>query len=261
MAASEDPFPHHSLTAAEAMFEQDNQLRPRRVLVNSIPKSGTTWVRTMLAALPGYSEFPMQGLTGTDMSELDGVRPGQVFHGHLRSSPELYRLLRARDFATVFVYRDLRDVVVSNYFHLSVLNPKRAPDSFKGRTKDELLDASVIPEWCVSAKRYPDIRNWIASDYPTVTYEELKANTGRTLLRVLQAMGFRATIRLCEEIVERTSFRAISGRRVGDEDPTSPLRKGIVGDWRNHLSAENTTRFHEKYGDLLREFGYSTELS
>lgn len=56
--------------------------------------------------------------------------------------------------------------------------------------------------------------------------------------------------------MNRTSFRAISGREEGDEDPASPLRKGVIGDWRNHFSPRTIARFNEKYGALLEEFGY-----
>ena len=259
MTESYQHSPIGPTSSDEERIFADSNPNLRRILVNSIPKSGTTWLRMMMAALPNYAEFPMNGLTGTRAAEILPVEPGQVFHGHIRSSPELFELLRRREFATVFIYRDLRDIVVSNYFHLSVLNPNRAPPMFWEHTKEELFDVDLIPDWCYSANRYSDIRNWIASEFPCVSYECLKQDTVGELLGVLAGMGLLATSQFCEAVVNRTSFRAISGREEGDEDPASPLRKGVIGDWRNHFSPRNIARFNEKYGALLEEFGYTLD--
>lgn len=247
-----------SLSGAEADFLKANE--PRRVLVNSIQKSGTTWVRTMLAALPGYAEYPREGISGTRYEELLDVEPGQIFHGHIMSSEPLFEIMDERVFTTVFVYRDLRDVVVSTYFHLTDLNPGRAPDVFWEMEKEQLFRADNLPKWCVGLLRYPDIRVWLErDDVPTVRYEDLKADTVGELTRVLERMNFEVEAALVDAIVEGTTFEAISGRRVGEEDPASPLRKGIIGDWRNHFSEQNLKDFKARYGDLLIEFGYESD--
>lgn len=233
---------------------------PRRVLVNSIPKSGTTWVRTMMAALPGYEEHPMNGVAARDPQSLRELKRGYVFHGHLSPSAEVFDVIAELDIRTVFVYRDLRDVIVSNYFHLTELNPDRAPDWMQGKTKEELFHADVLREWCVPVKRYPQIREWEANPgIPTVRYEELKLDTAGAMRRVLSEMSFNVTPGIVEHVVETASFERLSGRRPGEEDPSSPQRKGIVGDWRNHFSERNKRALKERYGELLVEFDYETD--
>ena len=71
----------------------------------------------------------MIGLTGTKPEQLLNVERGQVFHGHIMSIPRLFSILEERRFATVFIYRDLRDIIASNYFHLSKPNPNRPESS------------------------------------------------------------------------------------------------------------------------------------
>jgi hypothetical protein len=58
--------------------------------------------------------------------------------------------------------------------------------------------------------------------------------------------------------VQRASFRAVSGRSAGDEDLSSHLRKGIVGDWKNHFDGAALSRFEAVAGPLLQELGYAT---
>lgn len=243
-----------------ARFTERNPLR--RVLVNSIPKSGTTWLRTMLASLPGYTEFPMKGMTGTQAEELLAVEPGQVFHGHLMSSPRLFQILEERNFATAFIYRDIRDVIVSHYHHVTYLNPARAPESLRGLTKEEAFAADRLESWCPSLKRYPDVKVWLEREdiATTTTYEALKGDTPGELARVLKGMGFEVNSQLVEAIVDSCSFeRASGGRRAGEEDPAAPARKGIVGDWQNHFSQVNAAGFQARYGELLASVGYGPD--
>lgn len=253
-----DPFELSCETREQ--FLKDNP--PRRILVNSIPKCGTTWVRTMMAALPGYKEYPREGVSGTLPDQLLGVEPGQVFHGHLTANRRVFEIIEEMDFAVVYVYRDLRDAVVSNYFHLSQLNPKAAPDWFWGLDKETLLMGENLADWCGPAKRYPDIRHWLKREtIPKVTYEALKIDPKREMRRVLKHLGFRVHDAVVSEIVEAGSFEKISGRKVGQEDAASPQRKGIVGDWRNHFTQSNIDSFKLVYGELLVEFGYEQDLN
>jgi len=219
-------------------FQKNNPLK--RFLVNSVPKSGTTWVRTMICALPGYERYDMTGDDGNLLESLPKVEPGQVFHGHFVSSRKLFEILEQREFATVYVYRDLRDIVVSNYFHCLILNPKRATEFFNTHQKEQILYAENLHKWSPSTKRYPDVRRWLKrNDIPTVTYEALTKDTVGEMKRILTTLGFWTNDELIRYIVAEASFEKLSGRKTGEEDPKSPQRKGIVGDWKNHFSERN----------------------
>ncbi len=232
------------------------------MLVNSVPKSGTTWTRRMVASLPGYAEFPMQGVSGAEIHELESVAPGQVFHGHLVSSQALFRTLETMEFRTVYVYRDLRDVVVSDYHHRMYLNPNRAPAQFLTMTKEELLMPDALLEWCGSAKRFQDVANWIAHPgIPAIKYEDLKADGVGTMHRALTEIGFKIDRRLVGHIVESNSFERQAGRPAGEEDRAAPLRKGIVGDWRNHFTQRNIDAFKDAFGEMLIAYGYEQDLN
>lgn len=69
----------------------------------------------------------------------------------------------------------------------------------------------------------------------------------------------RLTVERLARIVYHHDFtRKSGGREVGDEDPRSHYRKGVPGDWRNHLEPRHLDRMHELYGDLVGALGYDT---
>lgn len=46
------------------------------------------------------------------------------------------------------------------------------------------------------------------------------------------------------------------GRKPGQEDSSSHYRKGVAGDWRNHLKPHHLSYLKEHYGDVLVTLGY-----
>ncbi len=55
---------------------------------------------------------------------------------------------------------------------------------------------------------------------------------------------------------ERLAFSKLTGRKKGEENTNSHLRKGVAGDWVNYFSPELKQIFNEKQGDLLIKYGY-----
>jgi hypothetical protein len=57
--------------------------------------------------------------------------------------------------------------------------------------------------------------------------------------------------------LDRFSFQRLAGgRRPGEEDPASHYRRGVAGDWRNHLTPRHLVAFRERFGDLPERLGY-----
>lgn len=60
-----------------------------------------------------------------------------------------------------------------------------------------------------------------------------------------------------EEAVDFFNFTRLSqGRKIGDENENHHYRKGIPGDWRNHLNEDHLKLFRKRYGDLVERMGY-----
>ena len=78
---------------------------------------------------------------------------------------------------------------------------------------------------------------------------------------VRELVGLDLDKERAEEIVNRFSFRNQSGRKPGQENIRSFLRKGIVGDWKNHFTSEARQVFNQHAGDALKMLGYESDDS
>ena len=58
------------------------------------------------------------------------------------------------------------------------------------------------------------------------------------------------------KIIEERSFKSQAKRASGIEKKSSYLRKGVVGDWKNHFSIEAKQLISEYLGDRLIALGY-----
>ncbi|WP_155375167.1 sulfotransferase family protein [Catellatospora vulcania] len=60
------------------------------------------------------------------------------------------------------------------------------------------------------------------------------------------------------DALARFSFERLSqGRRPGEEDVHSHYRRGVAGDWRNHLTEVHLKAIDARYGDIVQQLGYA----
>jgi hypothetical protein len=152
------------------------------------------------------------------------------------------------------IVRDGRDCAVSAWFHNLRLTPDWTMEKygslgayatgFAGSWANHLATAQQFSE------RHPD-------RFLRVRYEDLTAETERTLARLFGFLGVG-----CDEFVlarcqSDASFARLSGgRHPGQENRRSFFRKGISGDWRNHLSAPLEAEFRKRTDGWLDRLGY-----
>ena len=104
--------------------------------------------------------------------------------------------------------------------------------------------------------------SWLEAGEPLIRYESLLEDDVGILERVLLDEGGLPVPReRFREVVRATRFeRSTKGRRPGQEDIASHMRKGIAGDWRNHFTDRLKQAFKTRYGDLLVATGYESNL-
>jgi len=61
------------------------------------------------------------------------------------------------------------------------------------------------------------------------------------------------------KIVKECSFKNITKRELGEEDPKSHLRKGTPGDWKNHFTERHKEEFKRLFDDVLIKLGYEKD--
>ncbi len=251
---------------------------PQKVLfVAGLPKSGTTWVEKMLSSFPGFGELLIPEVAAHELASAsrgggggshDFELPDDMFDRfenmlvltkmHCHGSAHNAAVLKRAGVRYVILYRDLRDVAVSNYFY--VCNTPWHPEYpfYKGKSvQDGLL---VFARRTLDA--YMDwVRSWHANRDPEASlvlrYEEMLSDDIGQLRKMAALFELPADDAQLQAIAHKNSFKAMSGGRDrGQESDSSFQRKGQAGDWKNHFTPEITAVYKEKLGDFLIEFGY-----
>jgi Sulfotransferase domain len=227
-------------------------------VVNEFPKSGGTWVGQMLGRALDVP-FPR--------NRLPVLRPS-IMHGHYLSPWGIKN--------AVVVWRDGRDVMVS-WYHQQLIpheyNRAQVARSRRELPLDDYEDVYAnLPAFIQYAFTRPHsppfswtdfVRRWHGRKGAThVRYEDLRRDTAGELRRIVRELS---DVELGPEragaIADEFSFERQSGRRSGQEDRQSFLRKGVVGDWRDRFSPEARAVFDRYAGEDLILLGYERDRS
>lgn len=127
--------------------------------------------------------------------------------------------------------RDVRDAAVSAWKHLHELAGHR-----KGATFEEYARHYARDLWARPIRAAMESFSRLSRDrWLVVEYEAHKTDPRATLREVFAFLGVDADDATTARIAETTDFRRFSGRPAGEERPMF-YRKGVVGDWENHMT-------------------------
>lgn len=227
-------------------------------IVTEYPKSGGSWVSQMLA---DYLQIPFP------RNQFPRFQ-SSVMQGHYLYSPMMRNV--------VVVLRDGRDIMVSSYYH-SLFKNERENHRLVTITRSEVqfntdedirVNLPSFIEYKFNSKKHPRftwpefVDSWLGKKVIYVKYEDLLQDTNTTLRHLLyDLMGEEPDPERVKTIVNKYSFKNQSGRRSGEENTSSFLRKGIAGDWKNNFTLEAKQVFNHYAGETLVKLGYEIDDS
>ncbi|GAB6194394.1 sulfotransferase domain-containing protein [Desulfocastanea catecholica] len=226
-------------------------------ILNEYPKSGASWIGEMLSDALEIP-FPRNRLP---------VFSSSILHGHMMHNWNMHNV--------IIVWRDGRDVLISQYFHFLFENEKGnrklvekcRTDLQFNNYEDIKTNLPRFMEYVYVQKKYPRFswidfsKKWANCDNCThVKYEDMRVRPVDELTRIVHSLsGIILDKKHVEDIIYNHSFEKISGRKVGEENTHSFLRKGIVGDWKNYFSLVAKELFLDYAGDVLIQLGYEKD--
>jgi hypothetical protein len=257
---------------------EDYQRRPP-VLANSFPKSGTHLLLQILEGLPDIQRYgaflasmpsvPFRERSqGAHLRLIDGIIPGEVVPGHLFYDPEFARALQEKHCVHYFIYRDPRDVVVSEAVYLSGMNRwhrlhryfVRQPDlesqislSIMGAEKED-----VPYQYPNVAERFCRYQKWLQeTSVFSVRFEDLTSEKQPEILLEI-AQWYRNQAPGC--VLDEAELARRMQANIRPEK-SHTYRRGKVGGWRDVFTDVHEEQIKQVAGELLIELGYEEDMS
>ena len=231
------------------------------IIVTEFPKSGGSWIVSMMAdalqvpardiyVRPGFDLFNVKKHPWYKEADIFDFPNSSVIKSH---ELPLSSLMISGDVTYVHLVRDGRDVVVSKFFFdrdFCVTN--EITSSFE-KNFDDYVEETAL-EWA----RY--VSAWANQNVLTVKYENFLADPIEELRNLLDAVAkVRMDREHLEHVVARFSKEKFSESLSHVFQHNTFVRKGIVGDWKNYFSATNMTAFKSVAGDALVAYKYEKD--
>ena len=249
-----------------------NEVPP--IFGNSKPKSGS---HLLLQILNGFTQImpcryvdadPIRTIkyaggrreSGEILADLKHVPSGVISWGYLEATQENASFLTAAGRVNYFIYRDPRDMLVSQVFFATDMHEehgmhayyKSLPD-FSARLRVAITGIDKDGFKMVSVKqRYEGVFQWLEQqNVMCLRFEDLINNRDATLDAMLNE-------------VEKTGYKIPTPRGQALSilvDAINPkkshtFRSGKTGGWSQHFTEEHRELFKEVAGDLLVKLGY-----
>jgi hypothetical protein len=247
------------------------------VLLNSIPKSGTHMMLKALEVIPDlvdrgsflasrpsltYREVPNHVMG----NKVHRILPGELVAGHIHHSPLIARNLEINNCIVVFIYRDPRDVVISESHYLATMNRwHRLHKAFSSLPDDHSRYDLAINgfetntnglEYKNILERYQAFLPWLNQPgVIPVRYEDCLSDKIEMIIKTIFT-HYQERSTACMFNIDKLLDEACSGIRNKN---TATFREGASGKWRSVLSAEQKDRINTLMSKELAEMGYDLE--
>lgn len=238
-------------------------LEPEDAFVAGYPRSGTTWIRFMLYEIlsggdAGFERVNRAVAEVGDQGRALRLLPGK---GRLLKTHELYRGAYDR---AIYLVRDPRDVVISEYHYL--IMKRFIPEVPFDRFLDRFLlhKVNTFGSWTDHVRTWLDARDEGRVELHTVRYEDLLEDTQEEMEGVCQFLSLEAGADAIHRAIEsntkkqmrKKEDKARHGALRGFRRDMRFVRQASSGTWRETLDANQVRRIEEHAGEAITRLGY-----
>ncbi|MEM9660860.1 MAG: sulfotransferase [Planctomycetota bacterium] len=153
----------------------------------------------------------------------------------------------------IHIIRDPRDATISQWLFWAKDNDPRPFEEF--------VEYSITQVWPLNVQTARTAGQKLAGRFAEVRYEDLIAEPEAQVTRLLEFLAVDASPEAVRTCLTGGSFKTLAeGRDRGSDTGTGHLfRKGVAGDWVNHIPPEFAERCCRKIEPLMRSCGYAVE--
>ncbi|PNJ04641.1 SULT1C2 isoform 4 [Pongo abelii] len=263
---------------------QSFEAKPDDLLICTYPKAGTTWIQEIVDMIEqnGDVEKCQRAIIQHRHPFIEWARPPQpsvlvlrrcfllnYFKGVEKAkampSPRILKTHLSTQLLPpsfwennckfLYVARNAKDCMVS-YYHFQRMNHMLPDPGTWEEYFETFIDGKVVwGSWFDHVKGW-----WEMKDRHQILflfYEDIKRDPKHEIRKVMQFMGKNVDETVLDKIVQETSFekmkenpmtnRSTVSKSIMDQSISSFMRKGTVGDWKNHFTVAQNERFDEIY--------------
>lgn len=264
------PFPPFITQREMDIIAKDFEVKDNDVFVVTYPRSGTTWMEQVVHLLLNHGEQGSKVLgdavpwveTLPNRPQgfkkfLEGITGRRSFTSHLPFS--LMPGVHKPTARFVYVARNPKDVAVSTFYHDQ---SKHGYDGsweehfnlfIRGKVMFGSYFDHVLPWW--EASRESD-------NILFVKYEDMKKELREVISKLANFLKIKIDNALIGKIVEKSRINTMKANKQTNfnwvpqqKGIPGHLRKGTIGDWRNHFTPEQNSIFDPLYLEKMSGSG------
>ncbi|XP_015277963.1 PREDICTED: sulfotransferase family cytosolic 2B member 1-like [Gekko japonicus] len=264
------PFPHVAVTE-ESLDQMENEFRFLNddVAIVTYPKSGTIWMSEILGLIrqkgdPAWTHsLPMWDRSPwieTSLGLKIALRspPPRVLCSHVQFQlfPKSFLQSNAK---IIYTLRNPKDVLISFYYFSMLSRLFKDPGTLEEFMEEFLSGNVAYGSW------FDHVKGWMAlkgrPNFFYITYEELWQDLRGSVEKICHFLGKELNSQQIDSVVEYASFRKMKENKMSnfslipdhlmDHKRGTFMRKGICGDWKNHLTVPQNKYFDRVYQEKM----------
>lgn len=241
---------------------------------NAMPKSGSHLLTQVMVGLTEVAPFVNPGYPPVNRTEdnqpvspgemadsIVQMKSGDIRYGYLVAREPFLSALSAPDRATIFIYRDPRDLIVSHVFYATDMYEDHGMHEYYNQqlsSMEERINAAILGvnngEIVLPGviERYRNYLDWLKQPgVLSIRFEDMILHREIALGSILDYLVTRGLdIPVDRSKIFKILKNAIQPKKSGT------FRKGEPGNWKNHFTDMNVETFKRVTGDLLVDLGY-----
>ena len=248
------------------------------LVVNAIPKSGSHLLTQVVDGLFAISPLVDTGMPPVNRSSgnvkyatddevqarIRQLQAGDFAYAYLNANEHYLPLLSEDPYAVLFIYRDPRDVVVSQVKYATQVNERHHMRAYYQTldSEEDCINAAIrgvddeVYKISSILKRYENYLGWLdCSTALPVKFEDLILDREVAFEKILTFLkGHGLVLNVSDGEAVAAMHEAVQPEKSGT------FRKGKPGGWKETFTVENKDVFKEVTGDLLMRLGYEESM-
>jgi len=254
--------------------------RPK-ILINSVPKSGTHLLMQIILGIPGMVYMKANNdsyvFYNGIRQEVASIVNGSVALGHMSYHESLPPMMESAGIRHLFISRDPRDVAVSymhfikkqypehplhRYFNVFLQNDEQRLQALISgvRLEGDAAKAFGFSTFPSVREEFETIYQWRGKPHLCeIKYEDLVKNETSQANEIYKVIQF-----LWNDLSRlQMSKEQLFSLMKGSIDPANcwTFRKGKIGGWTEVFTAQHIDSFKQNDGEFLIELGYERDLN